>query len=69
MKAFLKSLDEKVWDSIETSWTKPITPIVEWIDAQKEVASHNNKAMNVIFNAVYLEEYKKISNVEVAPTV
>ena len=69
MKAFLKSLDEKVWDSIETSWTKPITPIVEWIDAQKEAASHNSKAMNAIFNVVYLEEYKKISNVKVPHTV
>ena len=69
MKAFLKSLDEKVWDSIETSWTKPITPIAEWIDAQKEAASHNSKAMNAIFNAVYLEEYNKFSNVEVAHSI
>ena len=27
MKAFLKSIDERVWNSIEYGWKKPITPV------------------------------------------
>ena len=68
MKAFLKSLDEKVWQFVEIGWTKLVTPIVEWTDAQKEAASYNSKAMNAIFNVVSLEEFKNICNVEVAHT-
>ena len=52
---------------VETGWTKRLaTPIAEWTGAQKEAASYNNKAMNAIFSVVSLEEFKKISNVEVA---
>ena len=53
---------------MEIGWTKLVTPIAEWTDAQKEAASHNSKAMNAIFNVVSLEEFKKICNVEVAHT-
>ena len=55
MKAFLKSINERVWNSVEYRW-------------EKEVAAFNSKAMNVIFNAVPIEEFKRISNVEVAYT-
>ena len=55
MKAFLKSINERVWNSVEYRW-------------EKEVAAFNSKAMNVIFNAVPIEEFKMISNVEVAYT-
>ena len=34
----------------------------------KEAASFNSKAMNVIFNVVSMEEFKRISNVEIAHT-
>ena len=68
MKAFLKSIDERVWNSIEYSWEKPITPVSEWQTSQKEAAAFNSKVMNAIFNAVSMEEFKKISNVEVAYT-
>ena len=66
MKAFLKSIDEKVWTSIENGWERPTTTIGEWITAQKDVEIFNNKAMNVIFNAVSMEEFRRISNVEIA---
>ena len=36
--------------------------------AQKEDASFNSKAMNAIFNVVAMEEFKRISNVEVDHT-
>ena len=68
MKEFLKSIDERVWNSVEYGWEKPTTPISEWQTSQKEVATFNNKAMNAIFNAVSMEEFKRISNVEVTYT-
>ena len=68
MKAFLKSIDKRVWNSVEYGWEKPTTPASEWQTSQKEAAAFNNKAMNAIFNAVSIEEFKRISNVEVAHT-
>ncbi|XP_075659337.1 uncharacterized protein LOC142629271 [Castanea sativa] len=68
MKAFLKSIDERVWLSVENSWERPTTATGEWTTAQKEAASFNSKVMNAIFNAVSMEEYKRISNVEIAHT-
>ena len=69
MKAFLKSIDERVWNSVEYGWEKPTTPISKWQTSQKEATTFNSKAMNVIFIAVSMEEFKRISNVEVAHTV
>ena len=66
MKTFLKLIDERIWNSIEYEWEKPITPVSEWQTSQKEAAAFNSKAMNAIFNAVSMEEFKRISNVEVA---
>ena len=68
MKEFLKSIDERVWNFVEYRWEKPITPVSEWQTSQKEAAAFNSKAMNAIFNAVSMEEFKRISNVEVAHT-
>ena len=66
MKAFLKSIEERVWNSIEYRWEKPITLVSEWKTFQKEAAAFNSKVMNAIFNAISMEEFKRISNVEVA---
>ena len=66
MKVFLKSIDEGAWNSIKYRWEKPTTPISEWQTSQKEAAAFNSKAMNAIFNAISIEELKRISNVEVA---
>ena len=68
MKAFLKFIDERVQNSVEYGWKKPTTPISEWHTSQKEATAFNSKAMNAIFNAVSMEEFKRISNVEVAHT-
>ena len=68
MKAFLKSIDERVQNSVEYGWEKPTTPVSEWEISQKEAAAFNSKAMNAIFNAISMEEFKRISNVEVAYT-
>ena len=68
MKAFLKSIDERVWNSIEYGWEKPTTLVSEWETSQKEAVAFNSTAMNAIFNAVSMEEFKRISNVEVTHT-
>ena len=68
MKAFLKSIDERVQNTVEYGWKKPTTPVSEWETSQKEAAAFNNKAMNAIFNVVSMEEFKKIFNVKVAHT-
>ena len=68
MKAFLKSIDEKDWNSIEYGWEKPTTPVSEWSTSQKEAAAFNSKAKNAIFNVVSMEKFKRIPNVEVAHT-
>ena len=44
------------------------SPVSEWQTSQKEVATFNSKAMNAIFNIVFMEEFKRISNAEVAHT-
>ena len=68
MKAFLKSIDERVWNSVEYGWKKPTTFVSEWQTSQKEKDAFNSKAINAIFNAVSMEKFKRISNVEVAHT-
>ena len=68
MKAFLKSIDERVRNSVEYGWEKPTTPVSEWQTFQKEATAFNSKTMNAIFNAVSMEEFKRIFNVEVAHT-
>ena len=60
------SIDEKVWNFIKYEWEKPTTPVSEWQTSQKEATAFNSKGMNAIFNAVSMEEFKRISNVEVA---
>ena len=44
----------------------PLLLLVSGKLLKKEAAAFNNKAMNAIFNAVSMEEFKRISNVEVA---
>ena len=67
-KAFLKPIDERVWNSVEYRWEKPITLVSEWSTSQKKATAFNSKAMNAIFNTVFMEEFKRISNVEIAHT-
>ena len=68
MKTFLKSIDERVWNFVEYRWEKPTTLVNEWQTSEKEAAAFNSKAMNAIYNTVSIEEFKRISNIEVAHT-
>ena len=68
IKVFLKSIDERVLNSVEYGWEKLTTLVSEWSNFQKKAVAFNSKVMNAIFNAVSMEEFKRISNVEVAHT-
>ena len=66
MRAFLQSLDKKVWQVVEISWTKPKEALADWDEAKIKAANFNSRALNVLFNAVTNEEFKKISSTETA---
>ncbi|XP_035541467.1 uncharacterized protein LOC118344558 [Juglans regia] len=73
MKAFLKSVDERVWVSITKGWREPVV-IIEGVQTSKSVDNYsrdeisecgwNNKGLNAIFMAVSQEEFKRISMCE-----
>ena len=65
----MKSMDERVWNSVEYGWEKPTTPVSEWSMSQKEATAFNSKAMNAIFSYISMEDFRRISNVVVAHTV
>ena len=66
MRAFLQSLDEKVWQAVKISWTKPTEVPADWDDAKIKAANFNSRALNALFSAVINEEFKKISSTETA---
>ena len=66
MRAFLQSLDEKVWQAMEIGWTKPKEAPADWDDAKIKAVNFNSRALNALFNAVTNEEFKKISSTETA---
>ena len=61
MKAFLKLINLRIWNSVEYKWKKLTTLVSEWQTSQKEAAVFNSKAMNAIFNTVSMEEFKRIN--------
>ena len=66
MRAFLQSLNEKVWQAVEISWTKPKEAPTDWDEAKIKVENFNSRALNALFSAVTNEEFKKISYNEIA---
>ena len=64
IRAFLQSLDEKVWQAIEIGWTKPKEAPADWDDAKIKAANFNSRALNALFSVVTNEEFKKISSTE-----
>ena len=66
MRAFLRSLDEKVWQAVDIGWTKPIEASADWDDAKIKETNFNSRALNALFNAIINEEFKKISTTEIA---
>ena len=66
MRAFLQSLDEKVWQAVEIGWTKLKEASADWDDAKIKAANFNSRALNALFSVVTNEEFKKISSTEIA---
>ena len=56
------------WNSVEYGRENPATFISEWSTSQKDATAFNSKTMNAIFNVISMEEFRRISNVEVAQT-
>ena len=66
MRAFLQSLDEKVWQAVEIGQTKPKETPADWDEAKIKVTNFNSRALNALFSAVTNEEFEKISFREIA---
>ena len=66
IRAFLQSLDEKVWQVMEIGWTKPTESPTYWDDAKIKAANFNSRVLNALFSVVTNEEFKKISSTETA---
>ena len=66
MRAFLQSLDEKMWQAVEIGQTKPKEASADWDEAKIKAANFNSRALNALFSAVTNEEFKKISSTETA---
>ena len=64
MRAFLQSLDEKVWQAVEIGWTKPTEAPTDQDEAKIKAANFNSRALNALFSTVTNEEFKKISSTE-----
>ena len=64
MRAFLQSLDEKVWQAMEIGWTKPKETPADWDNAKIKAGNFNSRALNALSNAVINEEFEKISSTE-----
>ena len=62
MRAFLQSLDEKVWQAVEIDWTKPTKVSADWDDAKINATNFNSRALNALFSAITNKEFKKISS-------
>ena len=66
MRAFLQSLDEKVWQAVKIGWTKPKEVSADYDEANIKAANFNSRALNALFSVVTNEEFKKISSIETA---
>ena len=66
MRAFLQSLDEKVWQAVKIGWIKPKDVPADWDETKIKAANFNSRALNVLFSVVTNEEFKKISSTETA---
>ena len=61
IRAFLQSLDKKVWLAVEVGQKKLEKPLTAWNDAKLKATNFNSRALNALFSAVTNEEFKKIS--------
>ena len=63
---FLCSIDEAIWDVVEIGWTRLEVAKSTWDKAALAASKANSKALNVIFCAVSLNEFHRISHITIA---
>ena len=66
MRAFLCSIDESVWDTVEIGWTRLGEAKSTWDKAALAASNANSKALNAIFCGVSSDEFHRISHITVA---
>lgn len=66
MRAFLCSIDESVWDSVEYGYVRPTTAKSEWDKATLALANANSKSINAIFCGMSTDEFHRISHLKIA---
>ena len=69
IRAFLKSVDQKMWQAVEIGWIKPTEAPADWDDTKIKATNFNSRVLNALFSAVTNEEFKKISSTETAKEV
>ena len=66
MHAFLCSIDESIWDTVEYGWTRSEAAKSTWDKIALTTANANSKALNTIFCGVSPDEFHRISHVTIA---
>ena len=75
MRAFLKSLDERVWMTVEHGWKPPVVVVdgvsspkdkLTWTKDEFDASNRNSKAVNAIHGDVCSAEFRRISMCEIA---
>ena len=64
IRAFLCSINDSVWDAIETGWTRPKAAKSTWDKAVLAAANANSKALNTIFCCISPDEFHRISHLQ-----
>ena len=66
MRAFICTIDDTVWDSIENSWVRRTTAKSKQDKAALALANANSKAINAIFCGVSTNGFHRILHVKTA---
>ena len=59
MRAFLQSLDEKMWQAVEIGWTNPKEVPADWDDAKIKAANFNSRALNALSVRLVMRSSKR----------
>ena len=66
MRAFLRSIDESVWDAVDIGWTRPEAAKSTWDKVALAASIASSPALNAIFCGVSPDEFHRISHIIVA---
>ena len=69
MRAFLCSIDDTIWDTVEAGWARPEVAKSNWDKAALATTNANSKTLNAIFCGVSPDEFHRISHITVAKEV